>query len=168
VKPLVVVEGPDAAVASAVAEIRRGEWNLVSGWNPPRGVERAVCTGTVASAEDAAAALLAVVAGAGVVIAGRADRAVLDRLIDDLRRFGPVDHRGPDAPVRAPLTGEEQSLLDLLAEGLSVSEAARRLSLSRRTAVRRLAAGRAKLGVETTAAAVIASRSSRESGSSRV
>jgi DNA-binding NarL/FixJ family response regulator len=48
----------------------------------------------------------------------------------------------------------QRRLLELLERGLSVSEAARRLHLSRRTAERRLAAARAALGAARNAEAV--------------
>jgi DNA-binding CsgD family transcriptional regulator len=50
---------------------------------------------------------------------------------------------------------EQRQLLRLLADGLSVAEAAAFLHLSRRTAERRLAEARAVLGVATTAEAVL-------------
>lgn len=151
-KPLVVVEGSDAAVADAIAEARNAGSTVVSGWQGRPGV---VCTGVVALAEDAAAVLLAVIAGADVVVAGRADREVLDRLCDDLRRFGPLDHRTASTPRREQLTREERALADLLLEGNTLGDAARRLNLARRTADRRLASLRRKLGVRTTAEALV-------------
>lgn len=54
------------------------------------------------------------------------------------------------------LTHDEQRVLSLLREGLAVGEAAQELHISRRTADRRLAAARTKLGVATTAEAVVA------------
>jgi DNA-binding NarL/FixJ family response regulator len=154
-RPLLVVEGPDSAVAYALAEVRADGWTVVPGWWLPSGNDRVVCTGTVSSAEDAAAALLAAVAGAGLVVAARAEREVLDRLCDDLRHLGPLDHRTASAPRRPRLTAEERSLAELLLEGLTLGEAARRLHISRRTADRRLASVRRALGVETTAEALV-------------
>jgi DNA-binding NarL/FixJ family response regulator len=150
---LVLVEGSDLDYADAVADIRSAGWTLVPGWDARRD---SVCTGVVASAEDAAAALLAVVGGAGVLIHARADRDIVDRLCDDLRRFGTLDHRVGYRPPRVRLTREEQALVNILLAGESLSAAARKLSLARRTADRRLASVRAKLGVETTAEALIA------------
>jgi DNA-binding NarL/FixJ family response regulator len=54
------------------------------------------------------------------------------------------------------LTHDEQRVLTLLREGLAIGEAAQALHISRRTADRRLAAARTKLGVGTTAEAVVA------------
>jgi DNA-binding NarL/FixJ family response regulator len=57
--------------------------------------------------------------------------------------------------VESSLDEEQRRLLALLAHGLSVPEAARRLHLSRRTAERRLAEARAALGATTNAEAVL-------------
>jgi DNA-binding CsgD family transcriptional regulator len=56
-----------------------------------------------------------------------------------------------------PLGPEQRRLVGLLASGATVEEAARKLHLSRRTAQRRLAEIRRRLGVPTTAAAVASS-----------
>ncbi len=155
-RPLVVVEGPDSAVADALADVRSAGWTVVPGWWLPSGGDRVVCTGSVASAEDAAAALLAAVAGAGVVVAGRAEREILDRLCDDLRRLGRLDHRTASTPRRPRLAADERALVELLLDGLTLGGAARRLNISRRTADRRLASVRKALGVETTTEALVA------------
>jgi len=154
-KPLVVVEQSERAFAHAVADLRTSGWKVVSGWAVPTVTRRVVCSGVVASAEDAAAALLAALGGVGLVIDARADREVVDRLCDDLRRIGSLDHRVGETERRPALTREEQAIVDLLLEGLSLGEAAQRLHLARRTADRRLASVRHKLGVKTTAAALV-------------
>jgi DNA-binding NarL/FixJ family response regulator len=151
-RPLIVVEGSDAEFGAVLAEVRDAGWTVVAGWD---GREGEICSGTVSSAEDAAAALLAALGGAGVVVSARAERDIVDRLCDDLRRLGPLDHRVGEATRAAALTSEERSLVDLLLEGTTLGEAARRLGLSRRTADRRLASVREKMGVETTAAALV-------------
>lgn len=149
-----VVEGTDLDYADAVADLRAAGWTIVTGWDAR---PNTVCAGIVASAEDAAAALLAAVgAAAGVLIHARAERDVIDRLCDDLRGLGKLDHRVGERAPRVRLTREEQTLVDILLAGKSLSAAARKLNLSRRTADRRLASVRAKLGVETTAEALIA------------
>jgi DNA-binding NarL/FixJ family response regulator len=155
VRPLVVVEAGDEHVADAIRELRAAGWEVVPGWKVPPGRARVVCTGAVESAADAAEALLAAVAGAGLVVAGRAGRDVLDRLCDDLRRLGTLDHRTQDSARRPRLTAEESALVELLLEGLTLGAAARRLAISRRTADRRLASVRQALGVETTAEALV-------------
>ena len=154
-RPLIVVEGEAEAVADALADVRRKGWTVVSGWDVSGRAERTVCTGEVRSAADAAAALLAVVAGAGLVVAGRAERDVLDLLCDDLRRLGQLDHRTRSTPRPPTLTAEERTLADLLLAGITLGQAAQQLNISRRTADRRLASFREALGVETTAEALI-------------
>ena len=152
-RPLVVVEGSDRALAHALREVEREGARVVRGWRNDRSV---VCTGPVRDAADAAEALLAAVAGAGLVVHAQAERGVIDRLVDDLRRFGPVDHRTVEPDPVPELTPDERRLLDRLAEGKALGEAAASLHLSRRTADRRLASARDKLGVATTAEAVVA------------
>jgi DNA-binding CsgD family transcriptional regulator len=97
--------------------------------------------------------VLAAVSGAGLVVDAVAPRDVIDRLCDDLRRIGAVDHRigASDHPA---LGAQERALLAELLAGASLGEAARRLHMSRRTADRRLAAARSALGCATTAAAL--------------
>ena len=62
----------------------------------------------------------------------------MERLVEDLRRLEPVDYRTGEVPSEPSLTHDE------------------RLHLSRRTADRRLASARVKLGAESTTEAVIA------------
>ena len=54
------------------------------------------------------------------------------------------------------LTPEQRQILDLLADGASIAQAARQLYLSLRTANRRVAAARDALGVASTREAVLA------------
>ena len=98
---------------------------------------------------------LAALAGAGFVAHAKAERDVIDRLVDDLRRLG-QDHRTGEPDAGRGLTPDERRLLDGLADGKTLGEAAAELHLSRRTADRRLASARRKLGVDTTAEAVVA------------
>jgi DNA-binding CsgD family transcriptional regulator len=152
-RPLVVVEGSERALSYALRDVERDGARVVHGWRNDRSV---VCTGLVRDAGDAAEALLAAVAGAGLVVHAQAERDVIDRFVDDLRRFGPVDHRTGE-PDRGPdLSADERRLLDSLSDGKTLGEAAAALHVSRRTADRRLAAARGKLGTRTTAEAVVA------------
>jgi DNA-binding NarL/FixJ family response regulator len=151
VRPLIVIEGPRAAFASALADARHGGQDLIEAFVPRQGV---VCCGEIADRKTAEQALLAAVGGAGLIVRATTSRDVTDRLLDDLRRLGKVDHR-IDEPHRVTLTSEQRALLDLLSSGVTLGEAARRLRLSRRTADRRLAEARRALGVATTAEAVI-------------
>jgi len=82
----------------------------------------------------------------------------VDRLVDDLRRLGPVDHRVVVATSGTSITPQARALLGLLAEGLTLGEAAASLGLSRRTADRRIADARRALGAERTTEAITLAR----------
>lgn len=151
--PLLVVEASQRAFLRAIAEIERAGARVVSGWQPAEGV---VCAGVVRDASDAAEALLAGVAGAGLAIHAVAARHVVDRLVDDLRRLGPVEHRTGEPEQGPTLTEEERRLLGALAQGGTLSRAAEESHLSRRTADRRLRSAKEKLGAASTAEAVVA------------
>lgn len=161
-RPLLVVEGERTAstrrLRTSLAVVRADGWVVVRGWAAPLGRERVVCTGTVATEDDARRALLAAISGAGLIVRAAADQGTIDRFVDDLRRLGLVDHVDCACPAgdldRRTLASEERSLLAMLDEGLSVREAADELGLGRRTADRRIAAARAALGVDSTAAAI--------------
>jgi DNA-binding NarL/FixJ family response regulator len=105
----------------------------------------------------AASALRLALTGVPLTIRATAPRAVLDALYDDLRRITRVDIR-TSAGRDDDLADDERALLDMLADGLTVPEAAARLHLSQRTAERRLAEARAKLGAATTIEAIARSR----------
>jgi DNA-binding NarL/FixJ family response regulator len=139
-RPLVVVEASERAFADAVRRLDDGRSFI----------------GPIRDASEAAEALLAAVGGAGVIAHALAEREVIDRLVDDLRRLGPVEHRTGEPTPGAGLTADERRLLDALAQGKTLGAAATALHLSRRTADRRLASARAKLGAGTTAEAVVA------------
>jgi DNA-binding NarL/FixJ family response regulator len=112
---------------------------------------------------SAAAAVRAAIGGEALVVHAAAPRAILDRLYDDLRRLGPVTVRAGAAsqpePPAGRLSAEERKLIDLLATGRTVRDAAIELHISRRTADRRLRSARAALGVATTIEAIVATRS---------
>lgn len=148
-----IVLGSPPHLADELVASRESGFRVVDAWSGGPGD---VCTGTVASAEDAAAALLAVVAGAGLVAALEAPEELVDRLCDDLRRFGRVDVLTATTTRRPSLTRQQRELLALLASGRTLGEAAQTLGLPRRTADRRLADARTALGVGTTAEAIVA------------
>jgi DNA-binding NarL/FixJ family response regulator len=158
--PLVVIEAAnpaaDAHLQRALGAARSAGWLPTAGWLAPRGP--VVCHGAIATDADAVLALRAAVGGAGVVILAATPRATTDRLIDDLRRLGAVDHVTADAPGPAAVSDEWRHLLRLLADGWTLGEAASELGLSRRTADRRLDAARRELGTATTAEAVARAR----------
>jgi DNA-binding NarL/FixJ family response regulator len=152
-RPLLVVEASSAAFERAVRDAERAGAHVVRRWSPDASL---VCAGVVRDGGDAAEALLAVVGGAGLVVHAQAPREVVDRLVDDLRRFGAVDHRlgEPDTPIVLP--PEERALLAALADGRTLGDAAAQLNMSRRTADRRLQSARRRLGAATTAEMLVA------------
>lgn len=156
--PFVIVEGPEDALEHAVREQEASGRVAVPGFHQTRDPRPMVRTGIVADTRDAEAALLAALRSEGLVVHATAPRQVVDRLVDDLRRLGPVDHR-IGAPQQPPaITSDARAILGLLAEGHSLGEAAGILGLSRRTADRRLAKGRQALGAERTTEAISMAR----------
>ena len=161
--PLVVLEGPGASPDPDLRRLLAAGFWIIPGWRrqaPPG--RRVVRSGVVATAADAADAVLAALEGSGLVIVATADRVTTDHLVEDLRRLGRVDHRRmeeerPDTS-RTTLSAEARAILGMLAEGFSLGEAASRLGLARRTAVRRLAQARSALGVERTSEAIARAR----------
>lgn len=108
-RPLVIVEGRGddirAPLAACLASLARAGWTIVPGWVAPLVADRIVCTGEIVTTDDARRALLAAIAGAGLVVAASADPLTIDRLLDDLRRIGPVEHvvgAGTTAGALAP------------------------------------------------------------------
>lgn len=154
VVPLLIVEGSKVAWERAVSRLVADGWRADPGFGSPFRGGRVIRVGTVESATDAREALLAALAGEGIAAYATADRAVLDQLVDDLRRLGPVDHQLGAGPERPVVNREARELLGLLAEGNSLGEAAAVLGLSRRTADRRLADARRQLGTNRTTEAI--------------
>jgi DNA-binding NarL/FixJ family response regulator len=155
--PVVVVEGPEDAFAQAVAEAESAGWQIRRGLESSTGAN-VVRAASVTTADDAAHALLAVLGGAGLVVHGLAPREILDRLLDDLRHVGPVEHRRRLSAVRPALDEDELRILRLLGEGWRLGDVAAELGLSRRTADRRLASARRTLGAARTVEAVSSAR----------
>ena len=156
---MIVIEGPDDAFERAVAEASAAGWRVRDGFDgQPPGAGQVVRTGAVTSAEDAASALLAVLDGAGLIVHGCATREVLDRLLDDLRHVGPVEHRRRLEPTPPALDDDQLTILRMLGDGRRLGDAAAALGWSRRTTDRRLAAARAVLGTERTVEAVSRAR----------
>ena len=158
-QPLVVCNSA-CALSRTVASLRDGGWRPVDPlpeepWSLAG--RRMLHLGTAETRDGLHAALVAAARGAGVVVLAPPDERMLARLVDDLGRLGPVrllDGDGDDVP----LTVDQRRLLDLLARGVSIAEAARLLNLSRRTAHRRLGEARVALGAASTAEAVALSR----------
>lgn len=112
---------------------------------------RWLCLGVVDDEAAAAAAIEALSRGVGLAVALRLRGELRLRTLEDLHRLGSVASRTPAEPV---LDDEHRRLLDALAGGATLTDAARDLHLSRRTANRRLAEIRRQLGVASTAEAI--------------
>ena len=155
-RPLVVIESSNPAAAAhrreALNAARADGWAPWDGWAPPRG--RFVCEGQVSTEADAVGAVRAALAGAAIVAIAGGSREMIDRLVDDLRRLGPVDHRTSDIPAPIALDADQLGILRFLADGWTLGDAAEELGLSRRTADRRLAQAKRLLGSERTAEAL--------------
>lgn len=124
------------------------------GFDPPE-PQRAVCIGEVRCEADAAAAVLAALNGAHLIVEAHASRDVIDRLCDDLRRVGTLEHRVGPATGLPRLSNEQLQLLRCLLAGSSLGQAAAELHISRRTADRRIAEIRQLLGASSTSAALV-------------
>lgn len=157
-RAFVVVEGPAGCSEADIVRARAAGHRLVQGFRPAAHATGAVRIGVVDGPDSAAVALLAALDGAPLILEVRADAAVVDRLVDDLRRLGRVEHRVAAANASPVLTADARAILGLLAEGHSLGEAAGIVGLPRRTADRRLAAARAALGVERTTEAIARAR----------
>lgn len=162
--PLIVVSNA-AVMEACVDRLERSGVVIRRRWEPgtaPASTEL-VCAGQVDTVRDAEAALLAALGGAGIVAVLPDDDALSASFFEDLRRLGDVEvaDESPQNPLER-LDEEQRRLLDLLAKGLSVTAASRRLFLSRRTADRRLAQARAMLGVRSNAEAIIVASSAAE------
>ena len=166
--PLIVV--PTAAAVEVTARrLREGGHRAQQGFELPGepfdlAGERLLCAGKVTTPDEAVAAVVAAVRGTGLIVAVDLPGEEAAGFLADLARIGPVV-RPRTAPAAAPqLSPEHRRLLDLLAGGATVPEAARELYLSVRTAERRIGEIRRTLGVRTTAEAVIAARSGAGDG----
>ncbi|HET7475065.1 MAG TPA: helix-turn-helix domain-containing protein [Dermatophilaceae bacterium] len=187
-RPLVAVEGDDRQFRATWAMLCRDGWTVVGGLPPqPAGRDvgtgvhaearvdaRLVHAGVVDSPASAGEALLAALTGAGVLLHAVAPRAVLDLLYQDLAHLGPLEvwaareeqerqdalatATTPARPAAGVLPPEQQQILRLLLAGHTLAQAAHRLSVSRRTADRRVAAARRFFGASSTAAALRAAR----------
>jgi DNA-binding NarL/FixJ family response regulator len=154
-----IVLPADGDLVAAAQELGRRGWRVHRGFALPAEpwdvrALRVVVVGPVPDQAAAQAALLCALRGAGLVVALRRDAAWAPPFLADLARLGPDEPYRPEPD--AGLSDEQRALLDLLAEGHSIAQAARRIFLSLRTANRRVAEARAVLGVATTREAVLA------------
>ena len=99
--------------------------------------------GVVRDEHDRDAVLLALARGADVVIAIDLPAPERAALLDDITRIA-------DRSKAGRLTPEEREVVDGLVEGRTLTDVARSLGMSRRTATRRLAAAKLAFGAATT------------------
>jgi DNA-binding NarL/FixJ family response regulator len=143
----------DEATFEAAVSATRARHTLQAGFAPADPARRGVtCVGPLSGEEDERAALVAAAYGARL-IALVDPTEISPGFLEDLGRLGRVEWR--EQTPCSVLGAEERSLLEHLAAGLSLAEAARRLHLSRRTADRRLRAARQALGAASTAEALV-------------
>jgi hypothetical protein len=164
-RPLIVIEGNDQVFQQARRMLWRDGWRVVDGWADAVVVTgpltpRVVHTGTVQNLSDAAGAVITAISGSGLLVHATASREVLDLLYEDLRHLGSLHvHGGADDPILPPLLPpDQQHILRLLLEGQTLPQAAEALSISPRTADRRIAAARRFYRVKSTAEALRAAR----------
>lgn len=108
-----------------------------------------IVSAVVADRSDARAAVLLAIRGRGLLIRARAERGVVDDLVEDLSRIAPVLFFDYASAIR--LDPDTWRLLHALADGVTVSAAARTLHLSIRTANRRITEARDVMGARTRA-----------------
>jgi DNA-binding NarL/FixJ family response regulator len=105
--------------------------------------------GVVHDERDRDAVLLALARGADVVIAIDLPATERAALLDDIARIADVRKAGS-------LTSDERAVVEGLVEGRTLTDVARSLGMSRRTATRRLAAARVAFGAATTTELILA------------
>jgi DNA-binding NarL/FixJ family response regulator len=164
--PLIVLP-PDGDPTPALRKASGAGWHPHRGLAVPEepwdlGTARHLAVASIGSAEEAAAALLLAVRGAGLI-------AFVDRgapwAAGFLADLGRIAAPAPDVADEQPdigLSKEQCDLLDLLAAGASIASAAASLYVSLRTANRRIAAARKTLGTASTSEAVVAYSRLRE------
>ncbi len=150
--PVLLVHGDPAPFGNALG----GGWTPRSDRNLPRSPwdlsdRRWAWVDSIGDVETAARAVDALSRGVGLVVSisllGR-DR---HRLLEDLYALGDVRSSENAAPI---LDDDQRALMELLAAGITLTAAADQFHLSRRTANRRLAEIRTRLGVATTTEAI--------------
>jgi DNA-binding NarL/FixJ family response regulator len=145
----------DEATFEAEVSAARARHTLQVGFAPPDPARRGVtCVGPLSGEDYERAALVAAAYGARLIALVDPTR-ISPGFLEDLSRLGRVEWREREQTPCSVLGAEERSLLEHLAAGLSLAEAARRLHLSRRTADRRLQVARQALGAASTAEALV-------------
>lgn len=128
----------------ALREVPDEPWDL--------GEAQVVAGGVLRTREDVAQAVHVVSRGGGLIAELELDPVSTALLFEDLRRLRPdLAFSDPSAE----LTETERALIGLLAEGSTVTSAAKTLFISRRTADRHLAHLRTIAGVDSNQQAVL-------------
>ena len=154
-----VLASSPAAGERAARDLAAAGWRVRPGWSVAGTwdlrARRLVLHGPVREVEDGRAAVLAAARGAGVVAVVDPASPAVPRLFEDLSRLGTVELREDEPEPDEPrLDADQRAILELVAQGATLPETARRLSFSLRTVNRRLALAREELGARTTAEAV--------------
>lgn len=113
---------------------------------------RLVCSGVVTDQQSAQSAMRAVARGVALILCIELDGDERVRFEEDLARVGELD---TDRDPIGGLGPEHIDLLDALASGRTMREAASDAHLSRRTAYRRLTEARVAMGATSTAQVVV-------------
>ncbi|MGI8648069.1 MAG: LuxR family transcriptional regulator [Acidimicrobiales bacterium] len=159
--PLLVTLSADAT-ATAVRQLTNAGWCVQRGLALPRepwdvAARKLVVTGFAEDQQAVAVVASAAARGAGVVVQC-SNMQLAGRMTAALTRIGVVrqelDASSQQAGQQSGLSREQSALLSRLAAGESVATAAEAEFLSLRTANRRLAQARERLGVDTTQQAV--------------
>jgi DNA-binding NarL/FixJ family response regulator len=163
--PVLVVEDSVQALALS-ADLRASGYKIHNGFVADRNdfwpaASSLVCVGTADDEESRQAAILAGAQGAGLLVMLPKDSPVPDTFLRDLDRIavtrgqrGGADWHGSAAGDGSALSAEMTALLRGIGRGRAVADVAQELNMSLRSAHRRLAEARTRLGVKTTAAAV--------------
>lgn len=162
-------ERPPVLLLSEPSTLERAP--LPPGWTPLDGftlpaepwdvsAKRWICVGRVLDEFDAATALGVLVRGAGLALVVEGPPRLRHRVLDDLHHLGSVRRIGDDPSsrqAREPFPGleaDDRRLMAALAGGATVEASARAVNVSTRTAQRRLAIIRRRLGASNTTEAV--------------
>ncbi len=143
-RPLVVTED-EQAHAAVTNELLGAGWQIAAA---PGGDDVVVAL-TVREPADARAAVLIALGGAGLLVRARAGARVVDDLVEDLRRIGPVLLASTSSTLA--LDVETWRLLHALGQGATLAVAAAGLHMSARTANRRVTVARELLATPTRA-----------------
>lgn len=161
-RPLIILGGPSKDLFDGtIAEVSAAGWtrhdSLVlesDDWDVTE--QKIVVTGAIQGAGDVGDALLSVARGAGLVAALDCDSYIKRHFLSDLHRIGPVELRTEmeESPI-LKLTEDQLRLLEYIATGSTVAQAAVRINRSRRTTDRLLKEARTALGAERNAEAAV-------------